>query len=175
MRAGRIDELRELRESGASKIEKQFLEALFEQEGERAAGLFESIWKQFPENPLGWESLSRLQEYYYARGAYLKADSLLQLLNKRPQIELTSPSLPGQIETFWVQVGAFSDFINAANLNVRLEGMGYSVVIRDKIVNNKMLYLVLVGGFKEESGADSVSGAIEKRLPLKTRVVREVQ
>lgn len=168
-----MDELRQIRESASSEAEKLFLEALFETDGKRAAAIFQNVWDYYPSSPLAWAAMERLYEYYYARGAYIRADSLAQILKEKPRFDLTPAPPQTQNEIFLIQVGAFSDFINAAKLNVKLEGMGYEVELKEKKVESGTLFVVLVGSFNSRIEAEKAAKSLEVELQLKSRVIAE--
>ena len=61
------------------------------------------------------------------------------------------------ITEFYIQVGAFSELMNAENLRVKLASIGNSLIkINQAVVDNKLLYRVRIGPFISIDYADQI-------------------
>jgi hypothetical protein len=173
LKAGKISELKSEHASTTDQVERLFLDAIFETDGDAAAGIFHKIWDAYPSTLLAWESLKRLEEYYYARGIYNKADSLARLLIANKPV-VHSDSLPDSLSIYggdiWVQVGAFSDFVNAARVKLKLQQAGFKTQMSEKKVEGKMLFVVRVGGFIRLEDAETAAGEIEELIQVKPQI-----
>ncbi len=169
---GNFEELMVMRATAVA-VERKFLDAVFETDGQEAAGLFEDIWIENKWHLLSWEALARLSEYHYALGDYRKYTEMQDQLKNRPpeSIPPTYSNLPNA-GNYWVQTGAFSNANNAMNQRKRLEQLGFSVVIIQKESQGKDLSIVRAGGFTSEEDAEAAMKEIERRMKIKPRVVQ---
>lgn len=169
---GNFEELMVMRATAVA-VERKFLDAVFETDGQEAAGLFEDIWIENKWHLLSWEALARLSEYHYALGDYRKYTEMQEQLKNRPpeSIPPTSFNLPNE-GNYWVQTGAFSNANNAMNQRKRLEQLGFSVVIIRKKSQGKDLSIVRAGAFASEEDAEAAMKEIERRMKIKPRVVQ---
>lgn len=169
---GNFEELMVMRATAVA-VERKFLDAVFETDGQRAAGLFEDIWIENKWHLLSWEALARLAEYNYALGDYRSYTQMQEQLKNRPpeSIPPTSFSLPNE-GNYYVQTGAFSNANNAMNQRKRLEQLGFSVIIIQRKSQGKMLSLVRAGAFATEAEAEAAMKEIGREMKLKPRVVQ---
>ena len=178
LQEGKLDSLKKMAGKSDREVENLFLSALFQPDGKNAAEIYRKIWKESREDPLAKEALKRLYQYYYALGAYNNADSLARIL------DIHSPSAIPQDTTInkssgydegkvFVQVGAFSDLVNASKVKYKLQDNGYQVKIVERNSEGRSLFIVRVGGYFTKSEADSAAKSIEKFMGVKTRVTSE--
>lgn len=170
---GRMEELALIRET-AEGTERNFLDAVFEPDGEEAIRIYQEIWDNHRSNPLAWESLRRLYEFHYALGSYNRASKLSALLKNRP-VE-TVPSTASNAKSggrYWIQVGAYSIAANAQKQAAKLKSMGYSVKLVEKKSAQQTLHIVRVGGYENRSQAAAALEAIEAELGTRVRLIEE--
>ena len=169
--AGDLEELMVMRATAVA-VERKFLDAVFETDGETAAGILEDIWIENRWHILSWEALARLSEYHYALGDYRKYTEMQEQLKNRPpeSIPPTGSNLTSY-GNFWVQTGAFSNANNAMSQRKRLEQIGLSVIIVKKKSRGKVLNVVRAGGFATEEEAETAAKKIESKLKIKPRIV----
>ena len=76
--------------------------------------------------------------------------------NKKPQLrKVALDNRP--ITEFYIQVGAFSELMNAENLRVKIDSIGKSLIkINQAMVDNKLLYRVRIGPLVSVDNADQI-------------------
>lgn len=175
------------------KPETLFFAAVFESDGEKAAGGFLNIVTKYPSSYYADQSLLRLIQYDYALGQYQSANERVKLFEERyPQ----SPFLPNALafgmkktaipnenhdndstesdERFTLQFGAFSQSKNATDLQAKLVSAGCTrVKTGEKTVNGKHLYTVTCGSFRDRERARQEGDRIKAKLNLTYTIVEK--
>ncbi|MBN1447269.1 MAG: SPOR domain-containing protein [Bacteroidetes bacterium] len=185
VKTGTRDEVRallpELRKSHPDKPGVLFLEAVCEEEAEKAVDLYQRIVNEHPKSAWADDALNRLAQYSYAVGAYKTARTYVeQLVRDYPQ----SPFVPedrrkttvaenGSDErSYAVQVGAFSKEADARRQVDKLKEKGYTAYIREKRVDGKTVHAVWIGIFSEFKQAQAFAGKLKEQQGLEALVVR---
>ena len=73
---------------------------------------------------------------------------------------------------FAVQVGAFSEYVNAKNYAAKFAKMGYPTEIKTTVRDNKKLYRVRVGNFKTRATAKKEQTKLERMENKKFAIVK---
>jgi|GEM_PF-1652752 len=160
------------RMSSARGADSLFLAAIFEADGAKAAKMFYTIYDQYRNHPLVWESLQRLYEYNTAIPDFAEAEIYKKELQSRPP-ETNPQSQKPKSCIYWVQAGAFSSQSNALKLKKKLTALGYAVEIIDSVVEGKKLKVVRAGKYSSQAEAEQASKNIAKKLKITPRVVEE--
>ncbi|MBN1153655.1 SPOR domain-containing protein [candidate division KSB1 bacterium] len=87
---------------------------------------------------------------------------------------VSATKLPdGKATGFALQVGAFLDPENAERLHAKLEELGYPVKMKQRKIDNKLFFLVLVGSFSSREQALEYGSDILQKHGVNFRVVNE--
>ncbi len=204
-KAGAREEVRKLlpslKESHPDKAGVLFLEAICEEDAEKAVELYQRIVNEYPRSSWADDALNRLAQYSYAVGAYKTARAYTeQLAREYPQ----SPYVPeeqrgsgrnggspgssarsgdtggsdargsgnGDARSYAVQVGAFSKQADAQKQVVKLKEKGYTAYLREKTVNGRTVHAVWLGIFTDFNQARAFAGKLKEQQGLDALVVR---
>lgn len=195
--AGKIDEarvdLQDFKQFEATNPDVIFLEAVLEENGEKAEKLYETVYNNFPKSRFADAALFRSFSYFYALGLYKKAESLKELLKEdypnSPYLKKTKKPFPKTDEmilidsspyqindktdfNFTVQVGAFGKYENAEKLKRKLHKEDYDINIFQKTVNNLKLNVVTLGKFKTKSEAKNLLSKLKTDYSIKGRIIK---
>lgn len=184
-RAGERAEVRALlpalKKSHPDKAGVLFIEAVCEEDAEKAVDLYQRIVDEYASSPWADDALNRLAQYSYAVGAYRTARSYTEKLAKDyPQ----SPFVPADQRkaeqkkegagerSYAVQVGAYSKEADARRQLEKLKEKGYTAYLREKDVNGKTVHAVWLGIFSEFSQAQAFAGKLKEQQGIDALVVR---
>jgi hypothetical protein len=162
--------------------EVRFFNALFLEDGEEAAQIYEQLYPGASEQ-LRKELAKKLSEYYYARGFYTRAEEFQKIKQTEFPENLKSPGEPvppehrntPQTETkkvnFIIQVGAFGQEENARQLKKSLQSHQIVSRIITRLVNGKNLYCVWVNGGNSLDETVRIAVNIKAQFQLEYRIL----
>jgi tetratricopeptide (TPR) repeat protein len=174
-----------------------FLDAVLTTNGETALKIYNRILEKNPHSKYADASVYRIYSYYYALGLYKTASEYLNKLKteypESPYIKIAERTLPqkddfatqnldtqteNKQETtgfdykFTIQAGAFSNILNAQQLQKNFEESGLFSEIKDKTVGGTIFHVVYVGKFVTEDEASKFLDVINPRFNLLGRIVK---
>lgn len=197
-KAGAREDVRKLlpslKESHPDRAGVLFLEAVCEQDAEKAVDLYQRIVDEHARSSWADDALNRLTQYSYAVGAYKTARTYVdQLAREYPE----SPYVPedlraaaksatggsssatggsssdsGGERSYAVQVGAFSKQADAQKQVDKLQEKGYTAYVREKTVNGRTVHAVWLGIFNDFNQARAFAGRLKEQQGLDALVVR---
>lgn len=98
-----------------------------------------------------------------------------QVATEKPALPETEPSQPAAEETsrgqYALQVGAFSQQVNAEKQKLFFEDLGYSVEVINKVRDSRSLFVVLVGDYKTPDEAKQKGVEVKKKYNITSMVV----
>jgi len=121
--------------------------------------------------------LDSASTYFQLTSDYSQSPDLANLAKNelnRIQNEVIETDLPDQSQTspkYSVQVGAFTNQVNALNNKDFYEKEGYSVRFGSKMKNGRQMYLVLLGSFETREEARKFGELILKKYTLKEYMI----
>ena len=183
-----------LKDSHPDKAGVLFLEAVCEEDAEKAVDLYQRIVDGHARSPWADDALNRLAQYSYAVGAYKTAHAYTEQLAKDyPQ----SPYVPEEMRmaaksggtksggtksggghaadgdrSYAVQVGAFSKPADAQKQVGSLKEKGYTAYVREKTVNGRTVHAVWLGIFTDFNQARAFAGRLKEQQGFDALVVR---
>ncbi|NWF50450.1 MAG: SPOR domain-containing protein [Ignavibacteriaceae bacterium] len=174
-----------------------FLDAVLTTNGETALKIYNRILEKNPDSKYADASVYRIYSYYYALGLYKTASEYLNKLKteypESPYIKIAERKLPqkddfvtqnldtqnekkqettGLDYKFTIQAGAFSNILNAQQLQKNFEESGLFSEIKDKTVGGTIFHVVYVGKFVTEDEASKFLDVINPRFNLLGRIVK---
>jgi rare lipoprotein A len=78
-----------------------------------------------------------------------------------PVVSVRTPAVGYRIGGFYIQVGAYSQLVNARNMQDRLRPLGDLVKITETMVNGSLLYRVRIGPIADVNLADNIVASLE--------------
>jgi hypothetical protein len=170
---GKMEKLEQLLIT-ASGVEAEFLDALFESNGEKALQKFIGIWGRNPGHPLSWEAARQIYEYYCAVMDDSNASIWALILEEKPSSSIVESGLFNiRSEKFFIQTGAFSNKTNAERQMQKLIALGYEAIIDLKKSGAKNLYLVKEISISNEKDAQTKAKDISQKLKIKAKVYKD--
>ena len=171
-----------------------YLQGILTTDGAEAVKIYQSIVDNFPKNEWADDALYKLYQYYYSVGLYKTADQKLAQLKldypfsayasekstvqepkvvpqEQPVEAKAEGPVPKFATKFTVQVGAFSTFQNAGELQSKFEAEGYVSNIFTHTAAGKKIHRVWVGEFQTKEEALRFSDEIRKKFKLESIVV----
>lgn len=171
--------LPELRTSHPDKAGVLFLEAVCEENAEKALDRYQRVIDEHGRSPWADDALFRLYQYSYAVGAYRTARSYMAKLEKEyPQSPYAPKKTPApeaahaQAKQYSVQVGAYSKETDASKQVAALKKKGYTAYVKPKNVKGKTVHAVWLGIFKDYSQAQAFAKKLKEQQGLDALVVR---
>jgi cell division septation protein DedD len=105
-----------------------------------------------------------------------KLDSQLAPADSTPQTPIPQAanveSKQAIINSYTIQVGAFSTLTNAEKQKIYFEELGYQAEITNKVRSGKSLFLVWVGAYPNAQEAVKVSYDIKKKFNIESMIVQ---
>lgn len=151
----------------------------------------QAFLEYYVDSPLLPIALYRLAEIHEALGERDKAKEVLQRLlqsdpttfqSEQARRQLTEwgwtghrrePVQETEENTFTVQVGAFSNRVNALNLQAELVKLGYQAEVVKKEDSHRVLYLVWVGSYQSREEALREAKTLERQRELPYHIIRK--
>ncbi|MCB2204774.1 SPOR domain-containing protein [bacterium] len=173
--------LPDLKKTHADKAGVLFLEALCEENAEKALDLYQRIVDEHHGSSWADDALHRLYQYSYAVGAYRTARSYQERLDKEyPRSPYASAKATAAAEEknasgakqYSVQIGAFTKKEDAQRRIDELKKKGYTAYLREKSVKGKTVHAVWLGIFPEYSQAQAYARKFKEQQGIDALVVR---
>jgi len=168
-----------LKKSHPDKAGVCFLEAVCEENAEKALDLYQRIVDEHARSSWADDALFRLYQYSYAVGAYRTARSYLSKLESDypqspyvPKDKRVSSSASTAGKQYSVQVGAYSKEKDAAKQVAALKIKGYTAYLRSKTVKGKIVHAVWLGIFPDYSKAQVFARKLKEQQGIEALVVR---
>jgi hypothetical protein len=153
-----------------------YVKAYMTTNGSEAVKIYNDIVQKHPSNEWADDALYRVYQYYTITDNTKLANEKLNLLKtKYPNSSFVKP-FDNQGSTgklYYVQLGAFSTQDRAQDLIAQTKKQGYSLSIKQKTVNNKILYSVLSNKFTKRSDAEKFQKDIEQKLNMASIIISE--
>ncbi len=155
----------------ASPDWKLFVDALFEADGEEAINKMIRAYSQSEDQYLRSVIRVRIAQFYSARGYYETSRRALNdekffsriVSVKQKSSEMTSTDNEGNNQQkYGVQMGAFSSYENAQQLQKKYQEKFSNTVIIEKTKNGQTLYVVVIGGYENREKADATLELIKQ-------------
>lgn len=104
----------------------------------------------------------------------VRGSSVISYPEVEPQQSASLRKLGAEIATdqstsaaeFSLQAGAFGNYENARRLADQIEAVGYTTTLKERVVNNKTLYLIWVGEYSTRTAAESAADMLEAALGI---------
>lgn len=157
----------------SSDMRLAFFKTLFEPNAEVAFSAYQKIISSTSDGELRFQAAKKIYEYYYARGFYITADEIESRFGLDKEVvyhakdnnALELPPLQ-----FVIQLGAFSDRLNADKMIKRISRLDKTILIKTKVVAGQKLHLVWVGPFNDRSSAEEWAELIEDKYKIHSRI-----
>lgn len=177
-----------------------FLDAILTEDAAKAVYKLKAFLSVYPHHTLADDALYRVYSYYYAIGSYKTADEQMEKMRREyPGSPFLAPSvndlvlpLPEKSKEvaaedeepapaaedgnyFTVQVGAFLDIKNVAELRGKLREDGYETYVRRKKVGGAEFHIVSAGKLRTSEEAEAVKEELRMKHGLNGLIVPLVQ
>jgi hypothetical protein len=169
-----------LRNSHPDKAGVLFLDAICEENAEKALDLYQRIVDEYKNSAWADDALHRLAQYSHAVGAYRTARTYSERLDKEyprsPFATASSAAAEGKSGTgdkqYSVQVGAFTKESDARKRIEELKAKGYTAYLREKSINGKTVHAVWLGIFPAYAQAQAFARKLKDQQGLEALVVK---
>lgn len=183
IRAGEREEvarlLPSLQKTHADKAGVLFLQALCEENAEKALDIYQRIVDEHAGSSWADDALHRLYQYSYAVGAYRTARTYQERMDRDyPRSPYASPAATAAKKEkegekqYSVQVGAYSKESDARRRIEELKAKGYTAYLREKTVRGKTVHAVWLGIFPAYAQAQAFAQKLKEQQGLDALVVR---
>ncbi|MDT8323919.1 MAG: SPOR domain-containing protein [Bacteroidota bacterium] len=183
VRAGEREEvarlLPSLRKTHADKAGVLFLEAICEENAEKALDIYQRIVDEHAGSSWADDALHRLYQYSYAVGAYRTARTYQERMDREfprsPYASAAAAAASAEADgekQYSVQVGAYSKEKDARRRIEELKAKGYTAYLREKTVRGKTVYAVWLGIFPAYGQAQNFARKLKEQQGLDALVVR---
>jgi hypothetical protein len=175
--------------------ERLFLQGALTADADSAIEKYRQVVLRYPESPISLRAMDRVQQYFYAQGKYEKAAEFEKILKGYsppvsilaeavpesaslseaedegvealpPGADKASPPATEKVVGYILQVGAFSNAVNAKNLEWALIGAGYRTELIAAGSSSNRLHTVRVVGFSTEKEAVAAANELKKKHGL---------
>ncbi len=183
---GKIDlvlkELPELKKTFPYDIQVEYLDALLTKDGEIASKKFLTIANKNPLFDYSDDALYRVYQYHYTRGEYINADQIFaRLQNDYPNSDYrkienleSRQSINKKNNSIAVQVGAFSEKLNAEKLIQQLSSYKIISEVRTK-ESARQLFFVVVDGFKSIEEAQNFISKLKQDYGISSIIFKNAE
>ncbi|MEK7818469.1 MAG: SPOR domain-containing protein [Bacteroidota bacterium] len=183
---GKIDlvlkELPELKKTFPYDIQVEYLDALLTKDGEIASKKFLTIANKNPLFDYSDDALYRVYQYHYTRGEYINADQIFaRLQNDYPNSDYrkienleSRQSINKKNNSITVQVGAFSEKLNAEKLIQQLSSYKIISEVRTK-ESARQLFFVVVDGFKSIEEAQNFISKLKQDYGISSIIFKNAE
>ncbi len=152
---------------------KMFVSALFEPNADSALDMFANVYETSHDKKLREYVAERVAEYYYARGYYKTSERLLKdkkFLNDTVTENNRESESTGN--SYGIQIGAFSNYANAAKRKNELLKRLKNVTIVKKESNGNKLYVVVIGKYSNRKTAEKELQVIKRKNNMNGFVIQ---
>jgi outer membrane protein assembly factor BamD (BamD/ComL family) len=152
-----------------------YVKAYMTTDGSEAVKLYNEIVQKYPSNEWADDALYRVYQYYTITDNTKLANEKLNLLKtKYPNSSFVDPTGQGNTRKyFYVQLGAFSTQDRAQEFVAQNKIQGHTLSVKQKKINDKVLYSVLSNRFTTRSEAEKFQKDIEKKLNIASMIISE--
>ncbi|MHC1738540.1 MAG: SPOR domain-containing protein [Ignavibacteriaceae bacterium] len=173
-----------------------FLSAVLMDDADDAVKKFTLVYQNYPKSNYAHAAVYRLYLYFYAVGSYMKAQGFANKLrtdypnssyvkmihqvsdspnNQQKETE-QKPEIKDEKKTpdsyYSIQVGAFTNPKNSADLKKKLETKKLTVEIREKVVGGTELLIVYAGKYSSKAEAEESLDLIQKSFAIEGRIIQ---
>jgi hypothetical protein len=152
-----------------------FFKTIFNENGEESIRIYETL---FPSAKGDFKSLvaSKISEYYYAKGFYVKASEYAKYVIPSPEGPASSAPKTNvvAVETnkiYYIQVGAFGYRDNANRMKDLLKEKKVNSDVKVRQVNGKTLYCVWVHGDKTYNATQAYAEELKNKYKLNYQII----
>lgn len=166
--------------SNLSLAEKQFFEALFIQDAEKAFAIYESLFQK-TDGKLKYVCAERLKDYYYAKGYYSTASDYEKYLVENQALIEEDTEVVGDIisetpvdtDLLYIQVGAFGIEDNAVQMVEMLKTQNIKSKIVPRSVNSQKLYCVWIHGKSDFNDTLNYANDLKQKYHFNYKIIKE--
>lgn len=163
-----------------SIAEKQFFDALFIQDAEKAFSIYENLFQK-TEGKVKYASAERLKDYYYAKGYYSTASDYERYLVENQNLMEENTEIVGDIvsetpadnDLLYIQVGAFSIEDNASQMMEMLKTQNIESSIVHRNVNSKKLFCVWIHGKPDFNDTLKYANELKQKYHFNFKIIKE--
>lgn len=161
-----------------SGAEKQFFEALFMQDAEKAFSVYENLF-QNTDGKVKFACAERLRDYYYAKGYYSTASDYERYLVENQSLMqeetevVTDVFTPADNDLLYIQVGAFSIIDNANQMKEMLETQKIKSKIVPRKVNSNELFCVWIHGKQDFNDTLKYANELKQKYHFNFKIIKE--
>jgi outer membrane protein assembly factor BamD (BamD/ComL family) len=155
-----------------------YVKAYMTTDGSEAVKIYNDIVQKYPSSEWADDALYRVYQYYVITDNTKLANEKLNILktkySKSTFIEPSTNANQGSTAKFYyLQLGAFSTQDRAQDFINKIKGQGYTLSIKQKNVNDKILYSVLSNKFTKRADAEKLQKDVEKKLNIVSMIISE--
>ena len=166
--------------SSLSTAEKQFFEALFIQDAEKAFSIYENLFQK-TEGKVKYGSAERLRDYYYSKGYYSTASDYEKYLVDNQSLMEEDTEIIGDInaqspadtDLLYIQVGAFGIQDNAEQMKEMLKTQKIVSEIVPRIVNSQKLFCVWIHGKADFNDTLKYANELKEKYHFNFKIIKE--